>query len=101
TRPKIAAHAGINAMTRAVTPDGTVCSPQAARPIPPPMSAAPTIAESRHSRLDGGENDRPSRAIDHVRRIKPAIETRNAAMRNGGIVSTAIAIARYVEPQIR
>jgi hypothetical protein len=69
--------------------------------MPPPISAAPTTAESRHSRLVGTTNERPSRAIDHASRIAPAIENLKAAMRKGGIVSTAIAIARYVEPQTR
>ena len=33
-------------------------------------------------------------------RITPAIANRIAAMRNGGIVSMAIAMPKYVEPQM-
>ncbi len=98
-RPKIAIQTGTIATSRAAIPDGTVCSPQATMPIPPPRSRAPTIALSRHSRRLGAWNERPPRATDQVSRISPASTKRIAAMRNGGIVSTAIAIPRYVEPQ--
>ena len=75
-------------------PDGTVCSPNATIPIPPPSSSAPTIALSRHSRRVGVTKVRPSRATDQIRRTSPAVKNRTAAMTNGGIVSTAIAMPR-------
>ena len=67
---------GIVAMSRAAIPDGTVCSAKATNPIPPPSSRAPTIALSRSSRRVGMTNARPSRAIDHVSRIRPASRNR-------------------------
>ncbi len=94
TRPRIATQTGIMAISRAAMPDGTVCSPNATIPIPPPSSRAPTIALSRHSRADGRLSERRSLAADHVSRTAPAIRNRVAAMRNGGIESTAIAIPR-------
>ncbi len=93
-RPRTATQTGIIAMNRAAMPDGIVCSPNATRPIPPPSRSAPTIALSRHSRRVGATNARPSRAIDQVSRIRPARLNRTAAIRNGGIVSTATAIPR-------
>ncbi len=68
-------------------------------PHPAAESSAPTIALSRHSRRVGGTKARPSRAIDQASRRSPAERKRTPAIRNGGIVSTAIAIPRYVEPQ--
>ncbi len=47
-QPRIATQTGIIAMSKAVMPDGTVCSPKATMPIPPPISSAPTIPLSRH-----------------------------------------------------
>jgi hypothetical protein len=76
-------------MISAAIPDGIVCSPQATMPIPPPRSIAPTIVLSRHSRRVGGTNSPRDRAIDQVSRTSPASAKRIAAMRNGGIVSTA------------
>ena len=92
--PRTATQIGIVAMSSAVMPDGTVCSAKATKPIPPPSSSAPTMALSRNSRRVGTTNDRPLRAIDQVIRIRPASRNRVAAMRNGGIESTATAIPR-------
>ena len=47
TRLKIATQAGIKAISNAAMPDGTVCSPHATAPMPPPMSSAPTMKLSR------------------------------------------------------
>ena len=55
--PRIATQTGIIAISSAVMPDGTVCSPKATMPIPPPSRSAPTIALSRHSRRVGMTND--------------------------------------------
>jgi len=98
---RIATQTGISPTRSAAIPDGTVCSPKATSPFPPPRSNAPTMALSRHSRRVGRTNERPSRAIDQAKRMAPANKNRAAAMRNGGIVSTAIAIPRYVEPHTR
>ena len=92
--PRIATHTGIIAISSAAIPDGTVCSPNATSPIPPPSSSAPTIALSRHSRRVGTTKARPSRATDQVRSTRPATRNRTAAMRNGGIESTAMAMPR-------
>ena len=93
-RPKIATQTGINAMISAAIPDGIVCSPHATMPIPPPRSSAPTIALSRHSRRLGIANEPRARTTEKVRSTSPARAKRVAAMRNGGIVSTATAMPR-------
>ncbi len=62
TRPKMVIQTGMVAMSRAVMPDGMVCSPQATKPMPPPSSRPPTMAESIHSRRDGHTKARPARA---------------------------------------
>ncbi len=85
-------------------PAGTVFSPSATMPIPPNSSAAPTIAESRHSRRFGRRGRsaigtlgsfriRRAASASQVSRIAPATRNRDAAMRNGGIVSTPSRIA--------
>ena len=43
-RPKTATQTGMSAMSRAVMPDGMVCSPNATRPMPPPSSRRPTMS---------------------------------------------------------
>lgn len=75
-------------------PEGIVCSPHATMPMPPPSSRPPTTMVSRHSRRVGRMRVPPPRAIDQVRRMAPAITNRMAAIRNGGMVSTATAIPR-------
>ncbi len=40
-------HAGMVAIMRAVSPDGTHCSAHDTRPFPPTMRSAPTIAAAR------------------------------------------------------
>jgi len=96
-RPKTATQTGIIAMSSAAMPEGMVCSPQATMPIPPPSRSAPTMAESRHSRRVGGWNvaapDAP-RSTDQAMRTLPARPNRAAAIRKGGIVSTAIEMPR-------
>ena len=96
-----ATQTGISAIIRAAMPEGTVSSPRATMPIPPPSRSPPTIVESRHSRRVGQTKADRWRASDHDRSTRPASEKRAAAMRNGGRVSTARAIARYVEPHTR
>ena len=91
---KIATQTGSIAMRIAVIPDGIVCSAKATMPIPPPSSRPPTISESRHSRRVGHSKSRPPRIRDRPSRITPARTKRVAAMRNGGMVWTATAIAR-------
>ena len=56
------------------------------------------MAAVRHSTSDGHAAPR-SRA--HATRMAPATTNRAPAMRNGGMVSMAMRIARYVEPQMR
>ena len=75
-------------------PDGIVCSPYATMPIPPPSRSVPTITVSRHSRRVGATNDPRARSRDQAISTDPAIANRTAAIRNGGMVSTATAMAR-------
>ena len=62
TRPKIATQTGIIAISSAAIPDGTVCSPQATAPMPPPMRSAPTMKQSR-SCVRVGRTSAPRRTI--------------------------------------
>ena len=93
-RPRIATQTGIIAMSSAAMPDGIVCSPNATMPMPPPSSSVPTMIVSRHSRRLGATNEPRARRSDQAISTVPAIANRTAAMRNGGIVSTATAIPR-------
>ena len=97
-RPKIAIQTGMSAMSRAVIPDGMVCSPKATMPIPPPSSSAPTTVVSRHSRRVGATNPVRAPQADPGEQDGAGQQEPGAAMRNGGMVSTATAMARYVEP---
>ncbi len=94
TRLKIAIQTGIIAMRSAAIPDGTVCSPQATAPIPPPMSIAPTMNESRSSTSEGRTSARRRTIATAPIMIRPASRNRVDAMRNGGIDSIAIRIPR-------
>ena len=94
TLPRTATQTGIIAISRPAIPDGTVCSPHATAPIPPPMSSAPMIALSRHCRRVG-RGMAPRRTTATATSITiPAIAKRVAARTNGGIVETAIRIPR-------
>jgi hypothetical protein len=85
---------GDEAMRIAAIPDGTVSSASPTKPLPIPRRSVPTIAESRHSRAVGSRNDRPDLRISQAKSTAPAIANRIASMRNGGIVSMAIAMPR-------
>jgi hypothetical protein len=82
----------------AVIPDGTVCSAQTTAPFPPTSRRPPTIVALFQWDIVGLT---APRARPKAYRIKPERRKRTAAMRNGGVVSTANRIARYVDPQIR
>ena len=81
-------------MSSAVMPDGIDCSPKATMPIPPPSSSAPTTVMSRHSRRVGATKPRPPRSRVQASSTSPASRNRAPAIRNGGMVSTATAMAR-------
>lgn len=85
-------------MRTAARPDGTVCSAQATPPLPPKRRSPPiTVADRQWTRIGGGT----PRSRAQAYRAEPAMAKRMPAMRKGGIVSIAIRIARYVDPQIR
>jgi hypothetical protein len=63
--------------------------------FPPTSRNAPTIAADSHWRLVGR-----SRGRKIAKRIAPARRNRSEAIRNGGSVSIAISIPRYVAPQM-
>ena len=90
----MATQTGSIAMRIAVMPDGIVCSAKATMPMPPPSRSAPTMSESRHSRRVGHSKSPPPRSLDQASRTTPAVTNRVAAIRNGGMVSTATAMAR-------
>ena len=91
--PRMATQTGIIAMSSAVMPDGT--SARRRRPAPSRRrAAAPRRSRCRATRAGSARRTiGRSRAIDQVSRIRPASRNRVAAMRNGGIESTAMAIA--------
>ena len=89
---------GTDATMSAAILDGTHCSAQTTPPLPPINSRAPTIAATRHSARVGHGTPR---ACDQSASTTPATRKRMPAMRNGGIVSIAKRMARYVEPQMR
>src|SRR5687768_7989647 len=81
---------------KAAMPDGTVCSAQATSPLPPSKRAVPTIAvDFQFPGVGAGSPAMRRQAY----RIAPEIRNRSEACMNGGIVSTAKRIARYVDPQ--
>jgi hypothetical protein len=76
-------------------PDSTVCSAQTTPPFPPSSRNAPAIVALRHCFRVGGTAPR-ERAQAY--RINPEMRNRVPPMTNGGMVSTAYLIARYVDP---
>jgi hypothetical protein len=92
--PNTATQSGIIAMSRAAIPDGTVSSPSATIPIPPPISRAPTMNVSRHSRRLGIAMLPRFRTNAKASSTRPASANRVAAMMNGGMDSTAIRMPR-------
>ena len=100
-RPKTATHTGIIAIRTPAIPDGTVSSPQATAPMPPPISRAPTIEVSRISRIVGRVRWSLRKMATAASMTMPAIRNRTDAMTNGGIVSTATRIPRYVDPHTK
>src|SRR5687768_939557 len=65
--------------------------------MPLTSSSVPTIAALRHSTSVG--RARP-RSLSHAISTKPATKNREPIWKNGGKLSSANLIARYVEPQI-
>jgi len=92
-----------------VMPDATDSSAHPTSAVPPTMRSAPTMKASRHWRrvrpTAGTGTARPpserARNTDHAYRTPPATRKRAPVMRNGGTVSIAYLMARYVEPQMR
>src|SRR5688572_6733171 len=81
---------------RAAMPEGTLFSAQATSPLPPSNSAVPTIAvDFQFPRVGAGS---PAMRLQAYR-IAPEIKNLSPACINGGMVSTANRIARYVDPQ--
>src|SRR5215216_4680556 len=83
-------------ITNAAIPEGIFFSASATSPLPPRRSRVPTIAVDFQFAVVGTES--PAARLQR-NRIAPEIKKRMDACRNGGMVSTANRIARYVEPQ--
>jgi hypothetical protein len=90
---------GTTPTIRAATPDATRSSDHTTKPLPNTSSSTPTIAVVRHSARVGAAAPPKTRANAYS--IVPATRNRVAAMKNGGSVSIANRIARYVEPHTR
>jgi hypothetical protein len=76
---------GSVAMSKAATPEGTVCSAQCRVPCPTRKKRKPTIRLARHwANVGRFPCDNP-----HANRIDPAIRCRKPAVNKGGIVSIA------------
>src|SRR6185436_2812734 len=79
----------------AAMPEGTVLSARATSPLPPSSKRVPTMAVDFQFPRVGISSPAARRQMT---RIAPEIRKRNDACMNGGMVSTANRIARYVEP---
>jgi hypothetical protein len=91
-------HNGVPAMMSAVNPDGTFCSAQFTPPLPMPMSNAAAMVARRQLVFEGAG---VPVARSQVKRISPDTRNRAPPMRNGGRVSTAKRMPRYVDPHIK
>src|SRR3990172_5177508 len=90
-------HSGSAPTTSAVSPDATRCSAHTTPPLPTSSSSVPMTAALCHcARVGAGA----PRERAHRNSTPPATRNRTAAMLKGGMVSMAIAMARYVEPQM-
>ncbi len=89
---------GLTPMMSAVMPEGTYCSAQTTRPLPPKRRKMPMTVLASHWRAVGHA---APRSLRNPNKSEPASVKRTAAIRNGGIVSTAILMPRYVLPQRR
>lgn len=100
TAPSTPTHRGIIAATTAAPPDDAACdfSARATNPLPPTNSKMPIGAARSQSASFGQAAPRPTATSSITR---PAAAKRMLPMRNGGSSRSAIAIARYVEPQMR
>src|SRR5437868_6021960 len=78
----------------ATTPDGTMSSDHTTAPLPTPSIRTPVMPASRQSRAvaAGAPRQRAS-----AYRIAPATRNRTPPSMNGGIVSIAYLMNRYVE----
>ena len=85
-------------MSTAVRPLGTDCSAHTTPPLPTANMKKPSTASRPHALRAG--SDRP-RALSTAASTRPAVAYRSPPMRNGGIVSSAILMAKYVVPQTR
>ncbi len=93
-------NSGMVARQSAETPDGTNCSSRASTAWQPTNRNSPTAPEPSHS-AGRGHAESGSRRRDRPSRMPPPTRQRAAIIGNGGIVSTAQAMARKVEPQTR
>src|SRR6266850_2188440 len=91
-----ATQSGTDAIATAATPDVTHCSAITTHAFPE-TSRVPTISDERHCVLDGAGTPR-RRTNAYVTR--PATVKRIPASSSGGKPSSAMRIARNVEPQI-
>ena len=90
---------GVAAIISAHRPEGTVRSAHESVPLPSSSSSAPTIAELRQ--LMGSGRASPRARLKRIEAKRLPSRKREPAIRNGGIVSTATRMPKYVEPQMR
>ena len=91
-----AIHSGTVATINAVRPDGTDCSAKTTPPLPPRRSSVPTIASARSSRAPTATRRPASRSANSI--PAPATVNRTPASTGGGMLVSAMRIARYVDP---
>jgi hypothetical protein len=82
---------GTVATIRAAMPEGISCSDQVTNPLPPKSKRAPTIMAERQWNRRGSGTPLNNKKM---KTIEPAIKNRVPAIRNGGMVSIAILIAK-------
>jgi hypothetical protein len=92
-------HTGTVATMRAASPESMLVSPILSKPLPHTSSRTAMISVERSWRPVGRWAPRAWRGPTTANITAPAVRNRKPAMSSGGIVSTATAIPRYVEPQ--
>jgi hypothetical protein len=94
TRSTNAIHSGTSAITRDISPEGTVRSARTTTPLPPATSPSPTSAAAFHCGLPRRSPARSPRRTEIAYRTAPAMRNRMPAAINGGSVSFETRIAR-------
>ena len=92
-------NSGTLATRRAARPVAMRFSARASTPVSKASRRAPITAADNHSRRPGRSAATWPRRTHHAYSSAPATRNRTESMSSGGMVRSATAIARYVDPQ--